>query len=290
MVVRGEPTVYHVISRSALDGYALEKKDKDFLLGTIIWLSKIYFVEVFGFCIMGNHFHLLVKMHVGDEFSEKEIQARYSRFYEDKTKNLLSKDQIKMFRNKWANLSEYVREIKQRFSRYYNKAYKRKGFFWAERFRSVIVDKGETLINCLAYVDLNPVRAGLVEKPELYRWCSLGYHAETKNKEAFLSLDFGLKEFGVKRTEERFKYYLKYVYQKGGLAKDKGKNSGSADSLERFRHRTRYFSDSGIIGDKEFVEKVYSGFKGYFTSRHAKKPRAIRGLEGVYSLKRLSEK
>ena len=42
----------------------------------------------------------------------------------------------------------------------------RNGFFWSERFKSVIVDNGETLINCLAYIDLNPCRAGIVEKPE----------------------------------------------------------------------------------------------------------------------------
>jgi hypothetical protein len=50
-------------------------------------------------------------------------------------------------------------------------------------------DYGETLVNCLAYIDLNPVRAGMVKKPEKYRWCSLGYHVQTNNKEGFLSLD-----------------------------------------------------------------------------------------------------
>jgi REP element-mobilizing transposase RayT len=290
MIVKGEPAAYHIISRSALEGYALEKQDKDFLLSTIIWLSKIYFVEVFGFCIMGNHFHLMVKMHIGDEFSDKDIQARYSFMRRGKTKILLSKEQIKKCRDKWSNLSAYVQEIKQRFSQYFNKTHKRKGYFWADRFKSVIIDNGETLINCLAYIDLNPVRAGLVEKPEHYRWCSLGYYVETKDKESFLSLDFGLKEFGFKQERERFRYYLKYVHQKGGLINTNGMNMGVAMSTERFRHRTRYFSDSGIMGKKEFVEKIYGGFKEYFSSRYEKKPRAIRGLDGVFSLKRLSEK
>ena len=42
-------------------------------------------------------------------------------------------------------------------------------YFWGDRFKSVIVKKGETLINCLAYIDLNPLRAGLVERPKEYR-------------------------------------------------------------------------------------------------------------------------
>jgi hypothetical protein len=52
------------------------------------------------------------------------------------------------------------------------------------------------LINCLAYIDLNPLRAGIVSRPEGYRWNSIGYHIQTGNKDEFLSLDFGLKEFG----------------------------------------------------------------------------------------------
>ena len=60
--------------------------------------------------------------------------------------------------------------FKQQFSRFYNKRHKWRGFFWAEPYKSVIVDNGETLINSQAYIDLNAVRADLVEKPEEYRW------------------------------------------------------------------------------------------------------------------------
>ncbi len=84
----------------------------------------------------------------------------------------------------------------QTFSRYYNKLHDRRGTLWGERFKSLIVENGETLINCLAYVELNAVRAGIVERPEDYRWCSLGYHIQTGNRDDFLSLDFGLTEFG----------------------------------------------------------------------------------------------
>jgi putative transposase len=77
------------------------------------------------------------------------------------------------------------------------------GTLWANtRFKSVIVEKGEVLVDCLAYIDLNPLRAGLVERPEGYRWSSLGYHTQTDNKDDFLSFDFGLKEFGIKDREE----------------------------------------------------------------------------------------
>jgi hypothetical protein len=57
----------------------------------------------------------------------------------------------------------------------------------------------------------------------------------------------------------------------------------------RFRYRTRYFTDSGIIGSKEFVSSNYQRFKHLFYSKHEKKPKPIKGLDGMYSLKRLSE-
>jgi len=55
------------------------------------------------------------------------------------------------------------------------------------------------------------------------------------------------------------------------------------------RYRTRYVTDSGIIGSKEFVSTHYQRFKTLFNTKHAKKPKPIKGLEGIYSLKRLSE-
>jgi len=66
-------------------------------------------------------------------------------------------------------------------------------------------------------IDLNPVRAGLVDRPEEYRWNSLGYHIQTGNKDNFLSLDFGLQEFGIMDAKERLRGYRRYVYEAGAV-------------------------------------------------------------------------
>ncbi len=58
--------------------------------------------------------------------------------------------------------------------------------------------------------------------------------------------------------------------------------------IDRFQSRTRYFTDSGIIGSKDFVYQNYLRFKHLFQSKE-KKPKPIKGLQGVYSLKRLVE-
>lgn len=240
---------------------------------------------------MGNHFHLLVRMEPEERNSVEEIRRRFAIYYGEDGKRGLTDELIPLFRGKWGNLSEFVKEIKQGFSRFYNKRHGRKGFFWSERFKSVIVDDGETLINCLAYIDLNPVRAGIVTKPEEYRWCSLGYHAQTGNLDLFLSTDFGLREFAVKVAKERLAHYRRFVYEKGGLLEEATDLNQCLElsNVDRFRYRTRYFTDSGIIGTKEFVSRVYQDFKGYFSSRHEKRPKAVQGLNGIFSLKRLSE-
>jgi len=245
---------------------------------------------------------LLVKMIPEDRFADEQIQKRFETFYGDSREFI--EGQIPYLREKLSSLSEFMREIKVGFARYYNRRHNRRGYFWGDRFKSVIVEKGETLINCLAYIDLNPLRAGLVDRPEDYRWSSLGYHLQTENKDRLLSTDFGLNEFNVKNKKERIRRYRRYVYEAGAISlpdkmqakviddkvisKQRNKDF-EISRVSRFRLRTRYFTDSGIIGSKAFVSANYQRFKHLFYSKHEKRPKPIKGLSGVYSLKRLTE-
>jgi len=302
MVIDDETTVYHVMSRTALDGFPLGDIEKDFMLDLIRRYAVLYFVEILGFCLMGNHFHILVKTLPEYKFTDQDIKKRYVNFYGDE--RAFADGLIPSLRAKLSSLSEFVREIKVGFARYYNKRHNRRGYFWGDRFKSVIVDKGETMVNCLAYIDLNPLRAGIVSRPEDYRWNSLGYHVQTNNRDNFLSTDFGLREFHVKSEKERIRRYRRYVYEAGAVDRpEKGKTKVIGNRIlekerkrefelsrsDRFRFRTRYFTDSGVIGSKEFVSKTYLRFKHHFNSKNEKKPKPVKGLSGVYSLKRLSE-
>jgi putative transposase len=300
--ISSETAVYHIMSRTALDGFPLGDIEKDFMLDLIRRYAKLYFVEILGFCLMGNHFHLLVKMFPEYKYTDEEIKKRYESFYgDDRT---FAYGQVPSLRQKLSNLSEFVREIKVGFARYYNKRHNRRGYFWGDRFKSVIVEKGETLVNCLAYIDLNPVRAGIVNRPEEYRWNSLGYHIQTGNKDNFLSLDFGLQEFGIMDAMERLRGYRRYVYEAGAVDRSEfgqrkvigemvmekeRKKEFKINKVDRFRFKTRYFTDSGIIGTKEFVATNYHRFKDIFMSKREKIPKAVTGLDGIYSLKRLTE-
>ena len=100
MILKGEPAVYHVISRTALDGFVLGDVEKDYLLKLIRRLSSVYFVEVLGFCLMGNHFHLLVRVHPGDDYDDEEIKRRFKLYYGDDKKRVLQDGQIPFLREK----------------------------------------------------------------------------------------------------------------------------------------------------------------------------------------------
>jgi REP element-mobilizing transposase RayT len=303
LLIKGEQAVYHVISRTALDGYPLGDVEKERFVELLRKKSRIYFTDILGFCVMGNHFHLLVRMLPEADFSDEEVRQRYGSVHPEGEKGF-PEGAMALLRQKWASVSEFTRELKVDFARFYNKRHGRRGYFWGDRFKSVIVEKGETLIHCLAYIDLNPVRAGLVERPEDYRWSSLGYHVQSGNRDGWLSLDFGLATGGRMPAQEGLRHYRRHVYEVGAIRPadkpgagiidesvlSKERESGfEMDRVRRFRYRTRYFTDSGVIGTKDFVAEHFRRFRVLIGSQHERKPKPVRGIAGMYSLKRLSE-
>ena len=99
-------------------------------------------------------------------------------------------------------------------------------------------------------------------------------------------------------SKERLRKYPRYVYEAGGLQRydsklsitidpkvlEKERKTGfEATRFYRFRYCTRYFTDSGIIGSRDFVSRNYKRFKDLFQSKHEKKPKLVKGLEGIYS-------
>ncbi len=111
-------------------------------------------------------------------------------------------------------------------------------------------------------------------------------------------LDFGLTGQENMSLDEKIQFYRKYVYEIGAI-KNRGatisekilekerKKDYKLTKTDLFLYKTRYFSDSGVIGSKEFVEKNYHRFKHHFISKKKKKPKPIEGLDGIFSMKKL---
>ncbi len=81
--INDETAVYHVMSRTALDGFPLGDVEKDFMLDLNRHYSTLYFGEILGFCLMGNHFHILVRMFPEHKFTDEDVIKRYVDFYGD---------------------------------------------------------------------------------------------------------------------------------------------------------------------------------------------------------------
>jgi putative transposase len=74
-------------------------------------------------------------------------------------------------------LSRLMRYLGSRYVQYVNFVYKRRGTLWEGRFKSSLVDQEQYLLTCYRYIELNPVRANMVEQPQDYRWTSYAHHA-----------------------------------------------------------------------------------------------------------------
>ncbi len=177
----------------------------------------------------------------------------------------------------------------------FNQRHKRKGYFWGDRFKSVIIETGEALLNCLAYIELNPVRAGLVQRPEEYRWCSLAYHLGAGNKDNFLSTDLGVKAFSRKGYRERVRLYRAYVYEKGGLSdgssasipqevlQEERARGYKVSQREVFRQRVRYFTEGLVIGTRAFVQKAAEKIREALGCKRQRRPQKASPIAGLFA-------
>ena len=132
------------------------------------------------------------------------------------------------------------------------------------RFKPLLVDKDEYLLPLSRYIHLNPIRTS----------------------RRFKDAEFSTKSISTNPGTNRWN--IKFKNLTAFLQKER-KRKFELSRNDRFRYRMRYFTDSGIIGSKEFVSKTYMRFMHHFNSKNKKKPKPIKGLSGVYSLKRLSE-
>ncbi|GMV76378.1 MAG: hypothetical protein AMXMBFR78_33270 [Rubrivivax sp.] len=73
---------------------------------------------------------------------------------------------------------ELMKALGQRYVQYYNRTYRRSGTLWEGRYRSCLIHADEYLLTCQRYIELNPVRAGMVPHPADYRWSSYRANAQ----------------------------------------------------------------------------------------------------------------
>jgi REP element-mobilizing transposase RayT len=278
---------YHVVSRINEQRYYLGDEQKAAFLDLLQRAAVFSGVELLTFCLMDNHFHLLVRVPERVEIDDKELLRRLRTLYrENEYKELLAeyrqdeKDKtgaaLMAFRKRYLrrmyDLSQFMSTLKQRFSIWYNHRNERHGPLWDGRFRSVLVQSSpdemgtRALSTMAAYIELNPVRAGLVDDPSDYAWCGLGCAA--RGDKAFLDgicYIFERSRGLVRGRKQAFELYQRLI-----LCAAMGNADGYADArldamarkgrlpspgaLLRTRHDA--FSRGWLFGGKDFVERM----------------------------------
>ena len=210
------------------------------------------------------------------------------------------------------DLSEFMKGLLIRFTRWFNRSHSRTGTLWEERFKSVIVESGVTVRTIAAYIDLNPVRAGMVADPADYRWSSYGEAVGGGTKGNGKKAREGLVrayfcDQGVGFEAERWREVSRLYRRLMGLAlgrkpgrfevseaakglgqttKNRSEMLASEDNetvlkdlgiSRMLRCRVRYFTDGVVIGSREFVNEVFMQARGRFGPKRKDGARAMRG-------------
>jgi putative transposase len=280
--VAGETAYYHIISRTIQQQFLMGDVEKETLVRLIKQYSKLYFIKIIGYCIMSNHFHLLIKSEPDSIYTDEAIQKRVEHFY-GKSLDELNKT-VDQFRTQLSDMSLYIKQVKQTFSWRYNRLHNTTGTFWSERFKSILVEDGKALETMLAYIDLNPVRAGMVEKPEEYRFSGIGYRVQTGNADGLLSFE-GIDSISDdRRAEEKSVHqYLKMLYGYGDIGRDTPDFKGTA----KLNRRIRYMTDGMVIGSRGFIMEAYARFAGSVILKKERQAHPIGIIPELLSIRRL---
>ena len=309
--INGRGAVYHCISRIVGEERLLGELEKE-KLRHLLWHQAAFSgIEILTYCLMSNHIHLLVRVPAPVTPSDPELVERAVAFYGTTSPYVhtlrealaqsghLPEDLRAGLLSRMGDVSAFMKELKQRFSRWFNRMHHRLGTLWAERFKSLVVeDEPGAVAAVAAYIDLNPVRAGLVSDPKDYRWCgygeAVGGHEGARRGLASLH---GLEDWGSVGREYRKLLLVsavraghsgKVALEREAIRRALGKE-GALSLGQVLRLRVRYFSDGVVLGSRNYVNGVFEEFRGRFGERRRTGARPLRGVAALGHLMTLRD-
>jgi len=192
------PGFYHLISRCVrrtfLCGFDKEtgqsfEHRRQWIESRILELAKIFSIDVYSYAVMQNHYHLVVYFNPKApwQWSDSTVAERwlklfpirrsnpnYQSAYQAKIESILdNENQLELCRKKLGSISWLMRCINEPIAKQSNKEDFVKGHFWESRFKSQALLDETAAITCMAYVDLNPVRAAVSNTIEESEYCSI---------------------------------------------------------------------------------------------------------------------
>ncbi|MCP3669135.1 MAG: transposase, partial [Gammaproteobacteria bacterium] len=186
---------YHITSRCVrraflcgMDHYSGRNYEhrRQWVVDRIRLLSSLFAIDVCAFAVLHNHLHVVLKLCPDqfDDLTDDEIMDRWcslfngpllvQRYRDGETlsapESATVADTVKVWREKLSNISWFMRCLSQPIARQANLEDQCTGKFWESRFKSQALKTEEALLSCMAYVDLNPIRAEMADTPETSKY------------------------------------------------------------------------------------------------------------------------
>jgi REP element-mobilizing transposase RayT len=329
-----KPILYHCISRVVDRRFAFGPDEKEKLRTHMRMYETFSGNRILSYCFMSNHIHLLLEVtpHPPDCLTDDQLLTRLRSIHSEAKVALVAKELADArkdiangivknptahlaaihgrFTRRMHDLSQFMQAFLQRYTQWHNSKHKRTGHLWEARFKSVIVEDGFASRTIAAYIDLNPVRAGIVSDPAQYRWSSygeaIGGGPKGNGKKAREGLVRAcLAHQGATFDSSRWKEASTIYRRLMGLALEKnGGNTpakkpakpkpqlNTAEILEAdengtilpdldlaamLRHRLRYFTDGAVIGSKAFVNEAFANARERFGPNRKDGARKLKG-------------
>lgn len=327
-----KPVIYHCISRVVERRFAFGVEEKERFRALMRMMENFTGCRVLSYCLMCNHIHILLEVSPMPEggLPDGEFLKRLSVLYGEafvaevagqleaarheggfEGGNAARVEEIKgRFTYRMHDLGQFMKGLLQRFTQWFNRIHKRTGTLWEQRFKSVIVEGGTAARTMAAYIDLNPVRAGMVEDPAEYRWSSYGEAVgggrKGNGKKAREGLvraitsdtDTGFDTGKWKEASRSYRRLLGMALERkklkakvevsGKMAVSKNEaeamESGDNETVlpelsmaKMLRYRVRYFTDGAVIGSKEFVNEAFVAARERFSEKRKDGARRMRG-------------
>ncbi len=311
-----EEASYHCMSRTAGRVYLFKDFEKELICKQIWLVSEYCGLHVVTYVVMDNHYHVLVRVPIRKEVGDQELLRLYGLLYpklKPQQQKALDKVIEQMPQNgplavEWReqqkrqmfDVSHFNKLLKMRISIWFNQKHKRKGTLWEAPFKSVLVGDGDALETTAAYIDLNPIRAGIVSDPKDYRFC--GYAAAMVGVRKARE---GLESIYLAEWKEIAGKYRCLLYgTASGPMEAKAKISlaefhevvrsqGELPLSTVLRYRVRYLVDGAILGSHSYVAAQTAKFlagKSFARKRVPQDLLAVTNWKGlkVYSRMRSS--
>ena len=259
------------------------------LLDLMLFYVDAYRCRLAAFQIMGNHFHFIVHFEKPRPLSRDELKRSahklYGRRAETKTAGW-SDARWEAFNQRLFDVSKLMANVDGLYATWFNRQTGRRGHFWSDRFKNPELLGTEAVQDALLYVELNAVRAGLVQRPEQWRWGSarwrlLGRDQELIPLEELFPADPGTDVYGSYRarlyyrgavpTQDRQAAIPQWILRQ---EQQRGFTRPGA-----FRRRLRFLTDGLAVGPAEKVAQLLLTYRKQGRYRRRRHP--IPQLDGV---------